>query len=102
MNGTGCFEPYELRDAINKITNTTEVSVYEAQELVKLFDTRGSGTINFDEFIHMMTQLQYASESGEGARDEKLLHAYELVFQFHQGSHSILNFVYVRVSGACR
>lgn len=79
VDGSGCLEPYELRDAINKITDSTEVSIQESQELVKFFDTRGSGTINFDEFIHMMTHLQYASETGEGARDENLLHAYELV-----------------------
>ena len=57
-----------------------DVGEAEAAELIDLVDKDGTGTLDFEEFVAMMTQIDIATNGGsEGAREERLNHAFDLV-----------------------
>jgi hypothetical protein len=57
-----------------------DVGEAEAAELIDLVDKDGTGTLDFEEFVAMMTQIDIAINGGsEAAREERLNHAFDLV-----------------------
>jgi Ca2+-binding EF-hand superfamily protein len=59
-----------------------DVGEAEAAELIDLVDKDGTGTLDFEEFVSMMTQIDMAARGGsEAAREERLNHAFDLVKQ---------------------